>query len=79
LLGIAEKIHELPMLDERLKEKGKAGDTRYEWLRELRQYGCVPHGGFGIGLERFIRWILQIPHVRDTILFHRAFGRRIYP
>lgn len=79
LLGIAEKIHSLSMLDERLTEKGKAGDARYEWLRELRQYGCVPHGGFGMGLERFIRWLLQIPHVRDTIPFHRAFGRRIYP
>jgi len=79
LLGIAEKIHALPMLDERLAEKGKAGDTRYEWLRELRQYGCVPHGGFGMGLERFIRWLLRIPHVRDTIPFHRAFGRRIDP
>lgn len=79
LLGIAEKIHELPMLDERLAEKKKAGDARYEWLRELRQYGCVPHAGFGMGLERFIRWLLQIPHVRDTIPFHRTFGRRIHP
>lgn len=79
LLGIAEKIHTLPMLDERLAEKNKAGDARYEWLRELRQHGCVPHGGFGIGLERFIRWLLQIPHVRDTIPFHRAFGRKINP
>ena len=79
LLGIAEKIHLPEMLDERLKEKGKAGDPRYEWLRELRQFGCVPHGGFGMGLERLIRWLLQIPHVRDTIPFHRAFGRRIHP
>jgi asparaginyl-tRNA synthetase len=79
LLGIAEKIHTLPMLDERLKEKGKTDDPRYEWLRELRQFGCVPHGGFGMGLERLIRWLLQIPHVRDTIPFHRAFGRKIHP
>jgi len=79
LLGIAEKISTLSMLDERLAEKSKDGDARYEWLRELRQYGCVPHGGFGMGLERFIRWLLQVPHVRDTIPFHRAFGRRIDP
>jgi asparaginyl-tRNA synthetase len=79
LLGIAEKIHTLSMLDERLAEKGKADDARYGWLRELRQYGCVPHGGFGMGLERFIRWLLQLKHVRDTIPFHRAFGRRIAP
>ena len=79
LLGIAEKIHTLSMLDERLAEKGKAGDPRYDWLRELREYGCVPHGGFGMGMERLIRWLLGIPHVRDTIPFHRAFGRRIHP
>lgn len=77
LLGIAEKINILSMLDERLMEKGKKDDTRYKWLRELRQYGCVPHGGFGMGLERFIRWLLRIPHVRDVIPFHRVFGRKI--
>lgn len=79
LLGIAEKIHTLSMFDERLAEKGKTNDIRYEWLRDLRQYGCVPHGGFGMGIERLIRWFLQIPHVRDTIPFHRAFNRKIYP
>lgn len=79
ILGIAEKIDNLAMLDERLAEKGKIDDPRYEWLRELRQYGCVPHGGFGMGIERLIRWLLRIPHVRDAIPFHRTFGRRIHP
>ncbi len=79
LLGVAEKIHSLEMLDERMKEKGKDGDPRYDWLRDLRRYGCVPHGGFGMGVERLIRWLLHIPHVRDTIPFHRAFGRQIHP
>jgi len=79
LLGIAEKIHCLPELDKRMQEKGKKGDVRYEWLRDLRKNGCVPHGGFGMGLERFIRWLLDIPHVRDTIPFPRTFRRRIFP
>ena len=79
LLGIAEKINTLSMLDERMTEKGKAGNASYEWLRDLRQFGCVPHGGFGLGVERLIRWLLRIPHVRDTIPFPRVFGRRIYP
>lgn len=79
LLGIAEKIHTLEMLDERLEEKGKNGNEKYEWLRDLRKYGSVPHGGFGLGVERFIRWILNIPHVRDAIPFHRTFGRKIDP
>lgn len=79
LLGVAEKITDLTMLDERLAEKGKVDDYRYDWIRELRQFGCVPHIGFGMGLERLIRWLLNIPHVRDTIPFPRIFRRRVYP
>lgn len=79
LLGVAEKIHDLSELDERMKEKGKFGDPRYDWVRQMREYGCVPHGGFGMGLERFIRWLLDIPHVRDTIPFPRIFRRKIAP
>ncbi len=79
LLGVAEKIHDLSELDERMREKGKFGDPRYDWVRQLREFGCVPHGGFGMGLERFIRWLLDIPHVRDTIPFPRIFRRKIIP
>lgn len=79
LLGIAEKIHDPDMLEERLKEKNKLGKSEYDWIRDLRNYGCVPHGGFGMGLERFIRWLIKIPHVRDTIPFFRTFGRKIQP
>lgn len=79
LLGIAEKTSDLAEIDERMTEKGKAGDSRYDWVRQLREFGCVPHGGFGIGVERFIRWLLDIPHVRDTIPFPRIFRRKITP
>jgi len=79
LLGVAEKIHDLPTLDERMAEKGKYGDPRYEWVRDVHQYGCVPHAAFGMGVERMIRWILNIPHVRDAIPFPRIFRRAVYP
>lgn len=79
LLGVAEKIYDPSELDERMKEKKKDGDTRYEWVRQMREFGCVPHGGFGMGVERFIRWLLDIPHVRDTIPFPRIFRRKIAP
>lgn len=79
LLGVAEKTHNLSELDERMREKGKFGDPRYDWVRQLREFGCVPHGGFGMGFERFIRWLLDIPHVRDTIPFPRIFRRKIAP
>ncbi|PIR93381.1 hypothetical protein COT99_00950 [Candidatus Falkowbacteria bacterium CG10_big_fil_rev_8_21_14_0_10_43_10] len=79
LLGTAEKIWQLDMLDERMKEKGKFGDRRFDWVREVHEYGCVPHAAFGMGLERLIRWLLNIPHVRDTIPFPRIFRRKITP
>lgn len=79
LLGVAEKISDASMLDIRMEEKGKIDNPKYQWLREMREFGCVPHVGFGMGLERFIRWLLRIPHVRDTIPFPRIFRRTIHP
>jgi asparaginyl-tRNA synthetase len=79
LCGVAEKIWKIHELDERMKEKGKDTDKRYEWYRELRQFGSVPHSGFGIGIERMIRWLLRLNHVRDAIPFPRLFGRMPNP
>jgi len=79
LLGVAEKISDIGMLDERLGEKGKLQDPRYGWIRDVHQLGCVPHAAFGMGVERLIRWLLDIPHVRDAIPFPRIFRRRIHP
>lgn len=79
LLGVAEKISDLEMLEIRMKEKGRDTDKRYDWSRELREYGTVSHVGFGLGVERYIRWLLGFPHVRDAIPFPRVFGRRVFP
>lgn len=79
LLGVAEKIHDFDMLSERMEEKNKLEDPRYEWIREVHQLGCVPHIAFGMGVERMIRWLLNIPHVRDAMPFPRIFRRRIHP
>src|SRR5690606_30701527 len=73
LLGVAEKIHDISMLEERMSEKGVWDDPKYDWVKDLRRLGCVPHGGFGMGVERMIRWILNIPHVRAAIPFPRVF------
>ncbi len=50
----------------------------YEWYLDLRKYGSVPHSGFGIGLERTLRWIAGIHHIRETIPFPRLL-EKIYP
>ena len=50
----------------------------YKWYLELRQYGSVPHSGFGLGLERTVAWISGVEHVRETIPFPRLLNR-LYP
>ncbi len=44
----------------------------YEWYLNVRNYGSVPHAGFGIGLERTVRWISGVHHIRETIPFPRT-------
>lgn len=79
ILGVAEKISDIDMLSERMKEKGKHNDKSYKWVYELHEFGSVPHAAMGMGLERIIRWLFNIPHVKYTIPFPRTFRTKIYP
>jgi asparaginyl-tRNA synthetase len=47
----------------------------YEWYLDLRRYGSVPHSGFGLGIERTVRWICGLHHIRETIPFPRMLKR----
>lgn len=47
----------------------------YEWYLNTRKFGSVPHSGFGIGLERTVRWITGVHHIRETIPFARMLNR----
>ncbi|MFS0656560.1 asparagine--tRNA ligase [Bacillus sp. 179-C3.3 HS] len=77
IIGGSERIYDLELLEARLKEHGLDEET-YKWYTELRQYGSVPHSGFGLGLERTVAWISGSPHVRETIPFPRLLNR-LYP
>ena len=77
IIGGSERVHDLAFLEARLKEHGLDQET-YKWYTELRQYGSVPHSGFGLGLERTVAWISGAPHVRETIPFPRLLNR-LYP
>lgn len=79
ICGVAEKSYRLSDLDERLREKGKEAMEEYEWVRDMRHYGMVPHVAFGMGFERVIRWWIGVKHVKDTIPFPRVFGRAPLP
>jgi asparaginyl-tRNA synthetase len=50
----------------------------FQWYLDLRRFGSVPHGGFGLGLERTISWLTGVEHVRECIPFPRTL-QRIYP
>lgn len=47
----------------------------YAWYLDLRKYGSVPHGGFGLGVERFLRWVLHFEDIKDVTLFPRTMSR----
>ncbi len=74
LIGGSQREDNYDFLLERIKAEG-LNVSDYEWYLDLRKYGSVPHSGFGIGLERAVRWICGIEHVRECILFPRTIGR----
>ncbi len=77
IIGGSERIHDHALLKQRLDEH-KLDMDAYKWYLELRQYGSVPHSGFGLGLERTVAWISGVEHVRETIPFPRLLNR-LYP
>jgi asparaginyl-tRNA synthetase len=74
LVGGSCRETDIPTLLERLRAIG-ADPASYEWYLDLRRHGNVPHAGFGIGLERFLRFIARREHIRDTTPFPRTPSR----
>jgi len=74
ICGGAEREYDFNKLLKVLKEKNYPYKD-YKWYMDLRKYGAIPHSGFGIGLERTVRWISGIKHIRETIPFPRMLNR----
>lgn len=55
--------------------KENLNPASYDWYLDLRKYGSVPHGGFGLGIERLVRWITNFDDIKDTVLFPRTMSR----
>jgi asparaginyl-tRNA synthetase len=77
IIGGSQRISDKKLLEKRLKEF-KLPAKAFEWYLDLRRFGSVPHGGFGLGLERVVAWLTGTHHIRETIPFPRTI-HRIYP
>lgn len=77
ITGGGQRIHDLDELMKRIEEE-KMDVKDYRWYLDLRKYGTVPHAGFGLGIERFVMWLLKLKHIRDAIAFPRLINR-VYP
>jgi asparaginyl-tRNA synthetase len=77
IIGGSAREEDLDRLLARIKHDGLPQED-YEWYLDLRRYGSVPHGGFGLGVERTIAWLCGLKHIRETIPFPRMMGK-FYP
>ena len=77
IIGGGERLADLDLLLQRIKEHDLPQES-FEWYLDLRRYGSVPHGGFGMGIERVVAWICKLEHVRETIPYPRMLYR-LYP
>jgi asparaginyl-tRNA synthetase len=74
IIGGSVREDDYELLLERIKEQGLNIEDYY-WYLDLRKYGSVPHGGFGLGVERTVAWITGEPHIRQCIAFPRMMDK----
>jgi asparaginyl-tRNA synthetase len=77
IIGGGQREDDPKTLEQKLREADLPADS-FAWYLDLRRYGSVPHGGFGLGIERTVAWICGIEHVREAIPFPRLLDR-LYP
>ncbi|MGN0518905.1 MAG: asparagine--tRNA ligase [Acutalibacteraceae bacterium] len=73
IIGGSEREADLDKLLTAMKDRNMSMDE-YENYIALRKFGSVPHGGFGLGLERIIMYVTGMSNIRDVILYPRTVG-----
>lgn len=73
IIGGSQREERLAVLDIRMDECNLSKE-HYQWYRDLRRYGTVPHAGFGLGFERLVSYVTGVANIRDVIPFPRTPG-----
>ena len=73
IIGGSQREERLDVLDARIAQFG-LDPAHYQWYRDFRRYGTVPHAGFGLGFERLVVYVCGLANIRDAIPFPRAPG-----
>ncbi|MBS0589439.1 MAG: asparagine--tRNA ligase [Proteobacteria bacterium] len=73
IIGGSQREERLDVLDARMKQF-KLDPAHYQWYRDFRRYGTVPHAGFGLGFERLVVYVCGLANIRDAIPYPRVPG-----
>ncbi|WP_313912981.1 asparagine--tRNA ligase [Tahibacter sp.] len=73
IVGGSQREERLDLLDARMA-KMHIDPVHYQWYRDLRRYGTVPHAGFGLGFERLVVYTCGLANIRDAIPYPRVPG-----
>ncbi len=71
IIGGSQREERGDVLRQRMRESG-LNEEEYYWYLDLRNYGTVPHAGFGLGFERTVQFITGVSNIRDVIPFPRT-------
>lgn len=74
IVGGSQREIDIEELKKGLEREGEKPEN-YEWHMDLRKYGSVPHAGYGMGIERVVRWICGLENIKDAIAFPRTMHR----
>jgi asparaginyl-tRNA synthetase len=72
--GGSLRIHDLNELEESMRANNM-DETELEWYKDLRRWGSIPHGGFGLGFDRLVGYLAGVTNLREVVAFPRMFGK----